>query len=463
MQRQGHYQFIISLLYILEDIFWLNILFFSMLFYFRLPFAQIYRLVFILLNLGYLWSFAIVRVDFSDVKQLHIPHLFRRNIYKLTITALILITCLFLLKIAEPVSRLFMVTYFSISCVLLTVTQWITRKALTFTIRRTISKGVILGAGRVGEKVFEEMLRNVYNGVVILGFFDDDPEIDRKNVLGNLEHAKDFILKYGVTNIFCTLPSSAEEQISDFIKFSESHVINFHIVPGFNFYGYHYTGAIPIIEHIGQMPVFVLRNIPLSYMHNTFIKRGFDILFSFVALIVLVPLLFPVLSILIKLSSPGPVFFRQMRTGNRGREFYCYKFRTMRVSEDANTKQATANDARKTKFGDFLRRTSLDELPQFYNVLIGNMSLVGPRPHMLTHTYEYSPKVDKYMVRHFVKPGITGLAQVSGFRGETKDIELMEKRIMTDIFYVENWKFTLDLKIIFKTVVLVIKGDERAY
>jgi putative colanic acid biosynthesis UDP-glucose lipid carrier transferase len=307
------------------------------------------------------------------------------------------------------------------------------------------------------------MLRNVYHGVVILGFFDDNPKIDKKNLLGNLDHAKDFILKYGVSNIFCTLPASDEEKISDFIKFAESHVINFHIVPGFNFYGYHYTGTLPIIENIGQMPVFLLRNIPLSYLHHAFIKRSFDFLFSLLTIIILTPLLLPVLSLLIKLSSPGPVFFRQKRTGERGKEFYCYKFRTMRCSTDADTKQATADDDRKTKLGNFLRRTSLDELPQFYNVLIGNMSLVGPRPHMLTHTYEYSPKVDKYMVRHFVKPGITGLAQVSGYRGETKDIVLMENRIMVDIKYVENWTFKMDLKIIFKTVLLILKGDERAY
>jgi len=463
VQRQGHSLIIISLLFVLEDIFWLNLLFFSMLSPFQLYFGELYRIVFILINLGYLLSFVLIRVDFNDVKQLHIPHLIRRNIYKLVITALIVTACMFFLKIAEDVSRLFVLTYFSIACILLTVTQWITRKVLTFTFRRTISKGVILGSGQLAENIFTEMLRNVYNGVVILGFFDDNPKVENKILLGDLEYAKKFILKYGVSNVFCTLPASEEKKISDFIKFAESHVINFHIVPGFNFYGYHHTGAVPNIEYIGQMPVFVLRNIPLSYLHNAFLKRSLDILFSLMAVIILFPLLFPVLSILIKISSPGPIFFKQERTGKRGKTFNCYKFRTMRLSTDADTKQATINDYRKTKIGNFLRRTSLDELPQFYNVLIGNMSLVGPRPHMLTHTYEYSPKVDKYMVRHFVKPGITGLAQVSGYRGETKDIEMMQKRIMTDIYYLENWTWKLDFKIIFKTILLLIKGDEKAY
>jgi len=460
MQKEGRYRNIIAILYIIEDIVLLNILYFSVLYLFNLLFNENYHLRCILLNLGYLLSFAIIRVDFSDVKQLHIPHLLRRNFYKLTITALIMIGSMFFLKMAEPTSRLFMLTFFSAACVLMTVAQWITRKLLTFTIRHTVSRGVILGAGLLGGRVFDEMLRNLYNGVVILGFFDDDPTQNGGDVMGNIEEAKDYILKNGVSNVFCTLPPSSEEKIVDFIKFCESHVINFHIVPSI---GYYYNRAQPIVEHIGKMPVFVLRNIPLSYIHNVFIKRGMDILVSLIALILLVPVIFPVLSILVKLSSPGPVFFKQKRTGKRGQEFFCYKFRTMRCSADAHTKQATADDDRKTKVGDFLRKTSLDELPQFFNVLIGNMSLVGPRPHMLMHTFEYSPKVDKYMVRHFVKPGITGLAQVRGFRGETKDIELMEKRILFDIEYVENWTLAMDFQILMKTALMVLKGDEKAY
>jgi len=461
MRQKGHLLIIIGLLYILEDIFWLNLLFFSMLYFFGLQFGDLYQLVFILINLGYILSFAIIRVDFNDVKQLHIPPLSRRNFFKLCITILILMASMFFLKIADNASRLFIGTYFLCAFFLLTGTQWVTRKALTFTIKKNVSKGIILGAGRIGKRVFAEMVRNVYNGIVILGFFDDNPDYKKnKHVLGNIEDAKDYILKNGVSNVFCTLPLSAEEEIQDFIKFSESHVINFHIVPEI---GYYYTRAQPIVEQIGKMPVFILRNIPLSYLHNALIKRSIDVLISLVALIILLPVFFPVLSILIKLSSPGPVFFKQLRTGKRGKEFYCYKFRTMRCSSDAHTKQATLHDNRKTKLGNFLRKTSLDELPQFFNVLIGNMSLIGPRPHMLMHTTEYSPKVDKYMVRHFVKPGISGLAQVKGFRGETKDLELMEKRIMFDIYYVENWSLDMDLKIMFKTVFMILKGDEKAY
>ncbi|MDR2886475.1 MAG: undecaprenyl-phosphate glucose phosphotransferase [Bacteroidales bacterium] len=461
MQKQGRYLILIAILFIVEDIVLLNLLFFGLLWFFNLSFTETYRLVLTVINLGYLLSFAIVRVNFNDVKQLHIPHLIRRNFYKLAITASILILSLFFLKISSVVSRLFILTFFSSAYFLMIIAQWITRKAVTFTIRKTISKGVILGAGLIGGKVFDELLCNVYNGVVILGFFDDDRNKNGGDVLGNIEQAKEYILKMGVTQVFCTLPLSAGEKIVDFIKFCESHVINFHIVPSI---GYYYTGSQPpIVENIGKMPVFILRNIPLSYMHNAVMKRGVDILLSSIAITLLFPVLFPVLAVLIKMSSPGPIFFKQTRTGKRGKEFCCYKFRTMRCSADAHTKQATADDNRKTKIGDFLRKTSLDELPQFYNVLIGNMALVGPRPHMLLHTYEYSPKVDKYMVRHFVKPGITGLAQVNGYRGETKEIELMEKRIRADIHYVENWTLQMDFKIMAQTVLMIVKGDEKAY
>ena len=462
MQKQGRYLIFITILYILEDIILLNLLYFGIIHYFGFILNEPYQIVFILINLGYLFSFFLIRVDFNDVKQLHIPHLFRRNFYKLTITALILIASVFFLKIADDISRLFILIFFSLACILMTVAQWVARKALTFTIKRTISKGIILGAGLIGSKVFDEMLRNVYNGVVIHGFFDDDQSktISGMKVEGTIEEAKEYIIKHGITNVFCTLPVSADEKIQDFIKFSESHVINFHIVPSI---GYYYSGVQPIVEYMGKMPVFVLRNLPLSYLHNALLKRYLDILVSSIAILILFPILLPVISVLIKLSSPGPVFFKQLRTGKGGKKFNCYKFRTMRSNDDANTRQATVDDDRKTIVGNFLRRTSIDELPQFINVLIGNMSLVGPRPHMLLHTSEYSPKVDKYMVRHFVKPGITGWAQVNGYRGETRDIKLMEERIMCDIHYVENWSLKMDIKILFKTLFLVLQGDDKAY
>ncbi len=177
----------------------------------------------------------------------------------------------------------------------------------------------------------------------------------------------------------------------------------------------------------------------------------------------LFPFVYLIFGAIIKWTSPGPVFFKQKRTGIKGKEFYCYKFRSMQLNDDANKKQAVQGDPRVTKIGQFMRKTSVDELPQFINVLKNDMSIVGPRPHMLQHTDLYSSLIDKFMVRHLVKPGITGWAQVTGCRGETKTVEEMEERVKRDVWYLENWTFFLDLKIIYLTIANAIKGDKKAF
>ena len=214
---------------------------------------------------------------------------------------------------------------------------------------------------------------------------------------------------------------------------------------------------------IGSVPILRLHEEPLSSFENRMIKRTFDFLFSLLFLCTLFPVIFLIVSAVIKTTSPGPIFFKQKRNGLNGKEFWCYKFRSMKVNKDADKVQATINDPRKTKFGNFMRKTNIDELPQFINVLLGDMSIVGPRPHMLKHTEEYSQLINKYMVRHFIKPGITGWAQVTGFRGETRELSQMEGRVKADIWYMEHWTFMLDLYIIYKTVANALRKDKQAY
>ena len=192
-------------------------------------------------------------------------------------------------------------------------------------------------------------------------------------------------------------------------------------------------------------------------------KRAFDVVFSLGVIVFVFSWLFPLLGLLVKLSSRGPVFFKQMRLGKDNQEFVCWKFRSMRMNVDADVKQATKNDPRVTAVGRFLRKSNLDEMPQFINVLFGHMSVVGPRPHPLRLNDQYRDIIDKYMVRHFVRPGITGWAQVSGFRGETRTPELMERRVELDVWYLENWSFWLDLKIVVKTVTNMFGKDANAY
>jgi exopolysaccharide biosynthesis polyprenyl glycosylphosphotransferase len=213
---------------------------------------------------------------------------------------------------------------------------------------------------------------------------------------------------------------------------------------------------------MGKFAVLSNRYEPLEEIENRIKKRVFDIIFSSLVIVFVMSWLFPIIGLIIKLQSPGPVLFKQLRSGKDNRPFLCYKFRSMRLNNE-NHKQATIDDDRITKIGRFLRRTSLDELPQFLNVLLGDMSTIGPRPHILTMTNEYSQIINQYMVRHLLKSGITGWAQVNGFRGETKDPELMRKRVEYDIWYLENWSMGLDLKIVFMTILQVIKGDKNAY
>ena len=216
-------------------------------------------------------------------------------------------------------------------------------------------------------------------------------------------------------------------------------------------------------ELLGNVPVLYIRCEPLESLENRIIKRAFDVVCSGLFLITVFPFVYIFFGIAIKLSSPGPIFFKQKRSGEDGREFWCYKFRSMKVNAQCDTLQATENDPRKTRIGEIMRKTSVDELPQFINVLKGDMSIVGPRPHMLKHTEEYSNLINKFMVRHFVKPGITGWAQVTGYRGETKELWQMEGRVQRDIWYIEHWTFLLDLYIMYKTVYNAIHGEKEAY
>jgi len=207
-----------------------------------------------------------------------------------------------------------------------------------------------------------------------------------------------------------------------------------------------------------------MTEVPLGFYRNRLFKRILDIIVSGLFLCTLYPFFYFMVGLAVKLSSPGPIYFRQMRTGINGKSFECIKFRSMKVNGESDKIQATKNDPRKTRVGNFLRKSNLDELPQFINVWKGEMSIVGPRPHMLKHTDEYSQLINKYMVRHLIKPGITGWAQIRGCRGETKELSEMENRVKHDIWYMENWTFLLDIYIIIMTLVTMLsKTDKKAY
>ena len=258
--------------------------------------------------------------------------------------------------------------------------------------------------------------------------------------------------------LYVCLSRREREKVKILSDYCDRHVIRFYYVP----ISVEQLGMRLKRELYEDMELFTTYEVPLEYPMHKFIKRLFDLVMSLIVLIVGIPLL-PIVALIIKIQSPGPVFFRQERTGYNGQNFLCYKFRSMHVNKEADKLQATENDPRKFPFGNFMRKYNIDELPQFWNVFKGDMSVVGPRPHMLYHTEKYSQLIERYMVRHFVKPGITGWAQVTGYRGETRELWQMEKRVKQDIWYIENWTIWLDLRIIWMTFRTMVVHDKKAY
>lgn len=244
-----------------------------------------------------------------------------------------------------------------------------------------------------------------------------------------------------------------------FFELGDKHCMRLKFVPDFSSISRIHFSA----TNFNNFHVIKPRNEPLQNAYNRLAKRAFDLVFSILVIVLILSWLYPLLAFLIKKQSKGPVLFRQMRTGKKNEPFWCYKFRSMYTNMGDESQQAKKEDSRITPIGKFIRRTSLDEMPQFFNVLIGNMSVVGPRPHMLKHTTDYNGHINNFMVRHFVKPGITGLAQVSGLRGETKKVSDMKRRVTTDIEYVQRWSLITDIKICFLTVVVTLKGDKNAF
>ena len=322
---------------------------------------------------------------------------------------------------------------------------------------------VLVGSTDNNLEIYHEMSGSEDTGYSVVGYFDGqaNPAFPVEcPYLGQPAQVQEYLEKHDYVHyLFCCLPSKDREVIVSLIDYCENHLVHFFSVPNVRNYLRHRM----YFEMIGSVPILSIRKEPLGKIENRLIKRIFDVAFSLLFLCTLFPIIFLIVGVTIKITSPGPIFFRQKRNGLNNKEFWCYKFRSMKVNKESDTLQATLNDPRKTKFGDFMRRTNIDELPQFINVLLGDMSIVGPRPHMLKHTEEYSKIINKYMVRHFIKPGITGWAQVTGFRGETRELEDMEGRVKADIWYMEHWSFLLDLYIMYKTVANVLRKDKQAY
>ena len=268
-----------------------------------------------------------------------------------------------------------------------------------------------------------------------------------------------YVISSKTDEIYCSLADLTDSQLNEIVDFADNNLKTVKFIPDDK----QIFSRTAKFEYYDYIPVISLRNILQDETVNKIIKRVFDIVFSFIIIIGLLSWLIPILAIIIKLESKGPLFFVQRRNGLNYKEFNCYKFRSMFINDQADLDLASKNDIRITKVGKFIRKTSIDELPQFFNVFWGEMSVVGPRPHMVSVANLYALKVDKFMVRHFVKPGITGLAQTKGYRGEIETDEDIINRVKYDIFYMENWSILLDIEIILKTVYNIVRGDDKAF
>ena len=417
--------------------------------------------VVLLLNFCYFFAlyFVPIKIHLSVV---FLDKVVQRSVTLITFHAFLFATCLIFLNAGDDLATFIVVYYvamligFSAWRVLIRVIVKLYRRK-GFNTKNTI----IIGAGKNGMELYRVLKNGLSYGFNVLGFFDDNELLKDiiPNYLGRIDEMEAYTKNHDVDEIYCTIPGTNSEKISALLAFSEKNMIRFFIIPEF----FRDVKKSMILEIMESIPLLSIRNEPLQSPYNRVMKRAFDVVFSVLVLIICYPPLYIIAGILIKLSSPGPILFKQKRTGIYGQEFDCYKFRTMTINSEADLKQAEKDDPRTTKIGSFLRRTNLDEFPQFVNVVMGDMSVVGPRPHMLLHTDLYSQIVDKYMVRHLVKPGITGWAQITGYRGETKTLEQMEGRVKRDVWYLENWSFFLDLKIIFVTVINMFRGEKNAY
>ena len=320
---------------------------------------------------------------------------------------------------------------------------------------------IIVGGSEVANQLYTHFISDNVLGVKIKGIFsDNDISFDVKDNIriGGLKDLEFFALHNDIDEVYYCMPLTYTKKIKSLVNFCDQNMIRFKIVPDFRGFLFKRVN----IDFYDDVPVVTLRAEPLTDITNRLFKRVFDIFFSALVIVFILTWLYPIIAILIKLSSRGSVLFKQARSGVGNMDFMCYKFRSMTQSVESDSKQACKGDTRITKIGAFLRKSSLDEFPQFINVFMGDMSIVGPRPHMLLHTEEYSALINKYMVRQLVKPGITGAAQIKGYRGETKELKDMEGRVRLDVWYIENWSLSVDINIIFLTVWNLLKGDENA-
>lgn len=455
------------ILRLLSDLFLLNLVFILSAFYAQPPeilFSRAYMFILLLL-LNFLWYLSSNSINYyDDFHPRNAAFQFIQIIKLSFLSSLSIILFVFFVK-EDLYTRNFILAFTLLFPVMLFI-RFIVYNNILISLReknKYIRNLAIIGAGKVGRQFSETISQNpslVYN---FIGFVDDNQaETNEKPVLGKIAELQNIIVKYDIHEVIVALPNTAMDIIDRVVRLCNIAGVRIHIIPDmFKFLSKRYR-----ISMIGDFPVITVRNEPLESIHWQLVKRTFDLVVSIIALATICSWLFPIIAILQKIFSRGPVFFIQKRVGKDHKPFDCYKFRTMTpFNHDSKFIPTVPGDSRITKFGAFLRKSNIDELPQLINVLLGDMSIVGPRPHAIAYDELYKEFIEELRLRNFVKPGITGWAQVHGLRGDVPDEEENKKRIMQrfnyDLWYVENWTFMLDIQIIFMTFWRIITGDAK--
>lgn len=462
-KRQSGWGQYLRLCYSLSDLVLFNVVFAFTLWLSKPIGAYEHKLLWVLINISYMAVIVKNRGFRHRDRTILLDRVVAESLINVGLHALFFLSLSEILS-KEPIPLSLYLIYYGMMVFALPVWNLLSRRLVKYFRRRgyNFTRTVIVGTNRTAERLCEELNSDPGYGYRMLGFFDTEcrEEFKRKNeFVGDTEALKKFVTDNHIDQIYYTNPEDQSGTMQDVIRIADENHAEFFLVPSAD----PSLGRGFELHNIGSVTVLAGRRNPLKNPFNAASKRLFDVVASSLFLVTVYPLVYIPVAIAIKLSSPGPVYFRQKRTGYEGRSFNCLKFRTMRVNKDADTCQATKDDKRKTKLGDFLRRSSIDELPQFINVWKGDMSVVGPRPHMLKHTEDYSKLIDHYMVRHIVKPGITGWAQVNGYRGVTDKLWKMERRVEYDVWYIENWTFLLDIKIMIRTVLNAVHGEKNAF
>lgn len=419
-----------------------------------------YLLYFLAFNLFWVGS-AFVTALYIRKNWLDIQSFVIETIKSYFITLLFLLFFIFILK--KDYSRLYIVLSiigFGSALLLNRLLFYILIQSIkkNFKLRKNV---IILGYNDISKKLIKYFSKET-KLVNLLGCFDDESinkEGTEIKILGTLKQSIVYAKENNVTEIYSTVAPETHDFLYELAKDAENSFIHFKFVPDYRIF----VNRNLFIDFVDDIPVLSLRKEPLENTGNKIQKRIFDIVFSFLIIVFILSWLIPLVGLLIKLESKGPIFFIQKRSGKSNQTFNCLKFRSLRVNDDANARQVTKNDGRITRLGKILRKTNIDELPQFLNVFVSDMSVVGPRPHMLKHTEDFTNIYKQYMIRHFIKPGVTGWAQINGYRGEIKDNEFLKKRVECDIWYMENWTILLDMKIVLMTIYTTFKGDKNAY